>query len=332
MSLSLIKPISALASSSYSGYPPNLSIDGITTSHWVSSSKNGVQWISFDLGGSKNINGVNVYIIEQYAPTTFDIQISSDNSQWENIVLGASIVNGDVWTQIKFEAVDTRYVKFIMKSSASSLYLITEVDFLEAPVSVYNTTGEYVTDAIQLNGDYYKIRWLEDKPLGTNIVIEFTTDETQNQWIEVTNGEVVYVNTNIWIKATLSTSDTSLTPTLHDLWLEEVDAPQDRILITMDWWGKFNNVVGDLTVAYDATKGSLTGAGGAVESFEVSFTPEDLVPTPNPGIQETITVAPAELVINHIPISYHDRYIEETITVAPAELTVNLIYVGVINP
>jgi len=104
------------------------------------------------------------------------------------------------------------------------------------------------------------------------------------------------------------------------------------VLIEFNTLGRFPTVEGNLTVEYDATVGNLAGRGGFVESFVEVFTPTDLAPEPNPGIQETITVAPAELVVNHIPISYHDRYVEETITVAPAELTVNLIYVGVINP
>lgn len=104
------------------------------------------------------------------------------------------------------------------------------------------------------------------------------------------------------------------------------------VLIEFNTFGRFPTVEGNLTVEYDASIGNLAGRGGFVESFSEVFTPTDLAPEPNPGIQETITVAPAELVVNHIPISYHNRYIEETITVAPAELTVNLIYVGVINP
>lgn len=104
------------------------------------------------------------------------------------------------------------------------------------------------------------------------------------------------------------------------------------VLIEFNTLGRFPTVEGNLTVEYDATVGNLAGRGGFVESFIEVFTPTDLVPEPNPGIQETITVAPAELVINHIPISYHPRYAEDTITVAPAELTVNLIDVEVINP
>lgn len=104
------------------------------------------------------------------------------------------------------------------------------------------------------------------------------------------------------------------------------------ILIEFNEFGRFPTVEGSLTVNYDATVGTLAGRGGNVESFNHIFTPDDIVPEPNPNEQETLTVAPAELVLNFIPIEYVSRYAEETLTVAPAELTVTLIYVGVVNP
>ena len=45
--------------------------------------------------------------------------------------------------------------------------------------------------------------------------------------------------------------------------------------------GRFRDVVGNLTVAYDMTKGNLAGIGGAVLSFEDVFTPTDLLPLPS---------------------------------------------------
>ena len=195
----------------------------------------------------------------------------------------------------------------------------------------YDTTHTENFPLIQLNGDY-RIMWQENKPTDTDIVIEYATGGTQGQWIEIANGEVVTVDTNIWIRATLSTSGTSLTPTLHDLWLEDLIAPQDKLLITMeDMQGRFPTVEGNLSVEYDASIGSLTGQGGAGYSFVVIFTPSDLVPEPNPGIVETITGAPS-ISINYFEVAYHKGYAAETITAAPAEITVDLIYVGVINP
>ncbi len=108
----------------------------------------------------------------------------------------------------------------------------------------------------------------------------------------------------------------------------------DTILLTMNPLKRFNNVEGDLTVKYDAAKGNLTGAGGAVESFEVEFTPTDLVQTPNPGITDTLTVEMDQINIDFLKITYTEAYMIETekITVAPAETTIMLTHVSVINP
>lgn len=104
------------------------------------------------------------------------------------------------------------------------------------------------------------------------------------------------------------------------------------LLLTTFTQTRFPTVEGSLKVEYDAAVGTLAGRGGPVESFVRTFTPTDLAPEHNPGIIETITVAPAELEVNFIPIAYHKRYTEDSLTVAPAELEVNLIYVGVVNP
>lgn len=104
------------------------------------------------------------------------------------------------------------------------------------------------------------------------------------------------------------------------------------VLIEFNTFGRFPTVEGNLTVEYDATVGNLAGRGGFVESFVEVFTPTDLAPEPNPGIQETVTVAPATLEVDFIPVEYVNRYAEETITVAPATLEVELIHTSIINP
>ena len=98
----------------------------------------------------------------------------------------------------------------------------------------------------------------------------------------------------------------------------------NSILLTLDWWSRFNNVEGDITVKYHSGVGTLAGILGDVKNFEETFTPTDLVPEPNPGIQETITVAPSELTTSLKPITYTCGFAKETITVAPSELTVAL--------
>lgn len=107
------------------------------------------------------------------------------------------------------------------------------------------------------------------------------------------------------------------------------------ILLTLDWWSRFNNVEGELTVEYDATKGSLTGAGGAVESFEVSFNPIDLIQTPNPNAEELILAYPYEILLELKDIEYINAYAKDDtnlIKAYPYEIVLDLKDVSEINP
>lgn len=106
----------------------------------------------------------------------------------------------------------------------------------------------------------------------------------------------------------------------------------NAIRIEFSQFGRFTAVNGNITVQYDATIGNLAGAGGAVESFTETFTPEDLIPEINPKHTETITVAPVELTVDLLPVEHVGAYNEETISVAPVELTVELIHTSIINP
>lgn len=137
----------------------------------------------------------------------------------------------------------------------------------------YFTPKTYNTSPIQRTGQY-RVRWLEDKPTGTGITIEYATGIVQGEWLEVSNGDVITSDTNLWFKVTLETTDTSVTPTLQDLWIEEPDAPNDQIRLIMN--DEFRNVQGNITINYNQALGNLSGAGGAVASFTETFTPIDL--------------------------------------------------------
>lgn len=106
------------------------------------------------------------------------------------------------------------------------------------------------------------------------------------------------------------------------------------ILLTFPIRGEFNNAEGPLTVEYDETKGNLSGQGGAVESFTEVFTPTGLKQTPNPGIEETITVSPTQIIADFLKVEYIEGYgIEaETITAAPVTVTVELLHTSIVNP
>lgn len=154
----------------------------------------------------------------------------------------------------------------------------------------------------------YTLKILEAVPAGNELAFTIIGKEYQ------------YVNGNL------------LNKTYKPISVEPHPTEPKSILITMDWWGRFNNVEDKIKVLYDASKGSLTGAGGAVESFEIEFTPEDLIQTPNPNAEELIKAYPYEIVLDYKEIEYKTRYSDELIKAYPYGITLNLINVDEINP
>lgn len=104
------------------------------------------------------------------------------------------------------------------------------------------------------------------------------------------------------------------------------------ILIHFDWWGKFKNVEGDLTVEYDGVVGNLAGRGGKAESFVATFSPTDLMPAIDPAVEENLSVAPALITATLSAVEYIDLPADEHLSIAPVEIKAKLIPVGEINP
>ena len=163
---------------------------------------------------------------------------------------------------------------------------------------------------------------------GLKIGIRFTEDLTGDvsgsvSAFSITGKEYKYVNGELIDKSYQVVS------------VESHPTEPKSILLTIDWWSRFNNIEGDLTISYDASKGSLEGAGGAVESFEIEFTPQDLVQTPNPNVEETIKAYPYEIVLNLNELEFKSIYAkpaDNLIQAYPYAIVLTLTDVGEINP
>lgn len=95
----------------------------------------------------------------------------------------------------------------------------------------------------------------------------------------------------------------------------------DSIVLEMPTLHHFYNAVGQITVAYDGV-GTLAGAGGAVEAFEVSFTPTDLIPKPNQREAEHLEISNASYSDNFIHVYYTDtKNTDEHLSVVSASWT-----------
>ncbi|MDD2297322.1 MAG: discoidin domain-containing protein [Sphaerochaetaceae bacterium] len=167
----------------------------------------------------------------------------------------------------------------------------------------------------------------EGESPNTNYWIEFNTTPPGNEGaFRVTGQEYQYVNgpndNGPVLDKTYSVGSVETHPTVDK-----------AILLTMMTLEEFDSVLGNLTVAYDATKGNLSGRGGRVESFSAEFLPADLVSTPDVGLTEKLSIAPTDITSDLKRVAYIDAYDDkDKITVAPGAITVSLLEAAIINP
>lgn len=208
-------------------------------------------------------------------------------------------------------------------------------------LDVRGSPGTYTTttpaDTLPTNP---RLKWTEDLPAGTSITAEYAVNQdeftTPETWTAVNNSDLLTIpdpatGCFLWLKFTLATTDTAVTPTLLSVWLEEAEAPPDTILLSFDTYNRFNDVEGDITVAYDQSLGTLAGTR-PVESFSVDFTPADLEPTP---IDEHTITAGIDLTVDLIDLEFTEIYADHNVThtaTAGIDVTVALINIEDINP
>lgn len=104
-----------------------------------------------------------------------------------------------------------------------------------------------------------------------------------------------------------------------------------QFLITVyPFGGRFNNVIGDLTVTYDDQIGTLAGLGGKVLSFTKTFTPTGLLAKPNPKIDEFL-LGSIQSTLTFTKVTYTKHRPEEHLEIT-ASCALTLTETGVVNP
>ncbi|WP_373291234.1 discoidin domain-containing protein [Paenibacillus marchantiophytorum] len=110
----LRQKVYAVTDSSNDGNVALNTLDNNLDSRWTSLGDN--QWIQYDLGKSQPIGYLGINFLSQASlATTFNIQVSNDNSVWTNVYSESSMVGGTS-ADIKvydFADVQARYVKII---------------------------------------------------------------------------------------------------------------------------------------------------------------------------------------------------------------------------
>ena len=101
----------------------------------------------------------------------------------------------------------------------------------------------------------------------------------------------------------------------------------NTILLSIPQGSQFENVYGDITVAYDGS-GNLIGLGGPVLAFSVTFTPADLIPKPDQNAIGHIEVVSITTTGSLIRVYYTDTKAEEHIEVTGITATGALTHVN----
>ncbi|WP_350342340.1 LamG-like jellyroll fold domain-containing protein [Proteinivorax tanatarense] len=199
------------------------------------------------------------------------------------------------------------------------------ISFLEGD-GVYKPLKEVQTEAIESEHPcMFKIE--KSEPENTKIDSFISFDKTN--WQPINNGEIIEENI-FYLRFILSTENTLITPTIESTALAD---NLKLILETKDLsTERFQNVKGELTVSYDASKGNLTGEFGSVESFTENFKPKGLKPLLNPYLTENLN-ASSDYSLDFLKINYKDVPInQETITAKAINLELDFIHIDVINP
>jgi hypothetical protein len=162
----------------------------------------------------------------------------------------------------------------------------------------------------------------EGKKIAVKFTMPLTGDVTGNvAAFSVTGQEYKYVNGPLLDKSYTIIS------------VESHPTEPRALLITVDQFSRFNNVEGQLKVSYNSALGTLVGVGGAVQSFDVYFTPTDLLREINPNDEETIRASIAATleysVMQYLSASSTE---EHTITATIATATVEYTDVTIVNP
>lgn len=168
------------------------------------------------------------------------------------------------------------------------------------------------------------------KGIGGKIAIKFTEKLIDDgSFYENPEAFIIYGEEYKWVDG--PDNNGPLIIVVYEIdYIERYPDTDDTILIVLKSPYTFNNVEGEVYILYDMTKGNLKGAGGFVESFSVSFLPEDLVQKPNIGMHENFKIT-ASATVDYIAINYESGHSSEKFTVT-ASASVNFIDVSEENP
>lgn len=124
---------SGVSASTHDGNLPANSVDNSLSTRW--SANGDGQWIKYDLGSTMTVAYVRIAVYSgNQRQARFDLQLSTDNSNWTNVLTGA-LSNGTQTSEQTFDFADTpaRYVRYLGHGNTVNMWnSISEVSIFAA--------------------------------------------------------------------------------------------------------------------------------------------------------------------------------------------------------
>ena len=137
--IEITPPGSAVTASTHDGNLPTNTVDNSLASRWSASGDG--QWIKYDLGTVQTVAHVSIAVYNGNSrQNRFDLQVSSDNVNWANVITGGLTSGTTTAEEIHdFSDVSARWVRYLGHSATTSTFnSVTEVSLFApraAPVT-----------------------------------------------------------------------------------------------------------------------------------------------------------------------------------------------------
>lgn len=129
-------PTNAQASSVLSGnFDAAKAIDSNPETRWMGNNSSGYpQWIYFDLGAKKCVNGLDINVFNFTTPLTMDVQTSDDGQNWITVAGNWQVTQEHVSVNKPFSETHTRYVRLYQTAGpVGTSGTVSEVSVNSAP-------------------------------------------------------------------------------------------------------------------------------------------------------------------------------------------------------
>lgn len=180
----------------------------------------------------------------------------------------------------------------------------------------YKSSGYAIlTYTSYISGGNDTLYWTADTPTGTSVTMSASVNN--GSWQNLTNGGVISGMTagqtyNLRIRIQLSTTDTSVTPSVSQMYVI-TDDDQKIIVLGLNV-PNITPAIGSAQISYDGL-GALAGVGGPTEAFEGTFTPSGMTWKGNQNEYEHISMSMIATPILKA-ITYYDTQENEHVTMS----------------